>query len=420
MLKLAYGHEQISLELPAGIPCRLLEIGHREPLPDPGKALLKALRSPISSAPLRETVRAGETICLLVNDSTRLARSEFFLPYIVSELTEAGIKEKDIFIVFTNGSHRPMSKDEMENLAGENVSSRIQMFNHDSRDNDELVFLGDTSFDTPVYVNKKVKEADRRILTGSVVHHFFAGFGGGRKALIPGVAGWETIRKNHSLLLDERAVSGKLDGNPVHEDLLEAALMVGGDFLLNTVLDQDKNILGFYAGDMVEGHRAACAMADRVYGIEIDRPADVVIASCGGYPKDINVYQAHKTLDNAVKALKKGGRLILVARCPEGIGSEAYEQWAEKYRSLSELEAALRSNFYLGGHKAYTVARLLRQGTVYLVSDLDPGQARLLGFVPVSSLEEAVSEVYKNSKDLFTCVIPQGSLVVPRMKGVAS
>ncbi len=415
-MKLPYGHERIPLELPDGVSYQLLQADRKEPLADPEESLLKALRNPIASPPLRKVVKAGETVCLLVNDSTRVARSEFFLPYLVEELREAGIKEKDMFIVFTNGSHRALERSEMESLVGRAVASKIPMYNHFSRNSEDMVYVGKTSFDTSVYVNKKVMEADLRILTGSVVHHFFAGFGGGRKALIPGVAGWETIEHNHSLLFDDRAYSGRLNGNPVHEDLLEAALMVGGGFLLNTVLDQDKQILGFFAGDMIQAHLEACNMVEQVNGVQIKELADLVIASCGGHPKDINVYQAHKTLDNAMRAVKPGGQVILVASCAEGVGSDAYEQWAVKYSSLPELEAALRKNFALGGHKAFTVARLLQRGRVYLVSDLEPDQAAMLGFIPLSSLEEAVAKVYGNKKSFLTYVIPQGSLVVPHIK----
>ena len=416
-MELKYGREKIKLNLPLGISARVLQTREEKPLHDPEKALLEALRSPIASPPLKDLVSAGETVCLLVNDSTRVARSEFFLPMLVDELVGAGIREKDIIIVFANGSHRAMSDSEMKALVGERVASRIVLYNHDSRNEDNLVFMGETSFCTPVYVNKLVIEADRRILTGSVVHHFFAGFGGGRKALIPGIAGWKTISKNHSLLLDDRARTGRLKGNPVHEDLLEAARMVGGDFLLNTVLNEQKEFLGFFAGDLVEAHLAACVMVDRVNGVELDHLADVVIASCGGYPKDINMYQSHKTLDNAMQALKPGGQMILLAKCAEGIGSTTFEEWADKYRSFDELEAAIRREFVLGGHKAYAVAKLLKQGKVYLVSELDPKKARLLGFIHVSSLNEALEAVYGDNRDQSTYIIPQGSLVVPRLRG---
>ncbi len=412
-MKLAYGYEEVNLELPAGVPSMMLTPNPVQPLSDPKKNLQEAWCKPTASPPLKDLVQQGETVCLLVNDSTRVARSEFFLPFLIEELKEAGIKKEDIFIVFTNGTHRPLDKEEMASLVGRDVAESIAMYNHDSKDENELAYLGETSFKTPVYVNKKVLEADRRILTGSVVHHFFAGFGGGRKALIPGVAGFETIRKNHSLLLEIGAESGKLAGNPVHEDLLEAALMVGSDFLINTVLDEKKQILGIFAGDMIKAHLKACDLVQTVNGVELDQLADVVIASCGGYPKDINVYQAHKTLDNCTRALKPGGKMVLLAECAEGIGSAAYEEWATRYRTVEEVEKALRSNFMLGGHKAYTVAKLLQRKDVYLVSALQPDTAEMLGFIPARSLQDAVREIYADNQGQFTYIIPQGSITFP-------
>lgn len=411
---LNYGHEQLKLSLPPATPWEVIKPAALEPLEEPLQSIIDALQNPINSPPLKQIVRVGEKVCLLVNDSTRVARSELFLPPLIDTLIGSGIDKEDLSIVFTNGTHRPLTKAEMTELAGEYAASLVAMYNHDSKDSAGLVYVGETSFKTPVYVNRMVMEVDRRILTGSVVHHFFAGFGGGRKALIPGVAGWDTIQKNHSLMLDDRARSGNLAGNPVHEDLLEAALLVGGDFIVNTVLNERKELLGVFAGAMVEAHSAACQLADQANGVNLNRLADVVIASCGGHPKDINLYQAHKALDNAMAALKPGGKLILLAKCNEGVGSENYLQWASRYRTLPELEAALSKEFVLGGHKAYAIARLLQRGNVYLLSDLLPDQARMLGFTPIASLEEGVELVYSAGQDLFTYVIPQGSLSVPR------
>jgi lactate racemase len=413
-MNLNYGHDKISIKLPPGVQADVLQTVKTEPLEDPEKTILEALRRPIASAPLKDIVSSGESACILVNDSTRLARSEIFLPVLIDELCRSGVREEDIIIVFANGSHRNMDEKEMRMLIGEKTASRVAYVNHDSRDEDNLVFKGKTSFGTPVYINKMVAEADRRILTGSVVHHFFAGFGGGRKALVPGVAGWETIRKNHSLLLDDWARTGILEGNPVHEDLLEAAQIIGADFLLNTVLNEDKEIIGIFAGDMIEAHQAACKMVDQVNGVLLERLYDVVIASAGGYPKDINLYQAHKALDNALQALKPGGKLVLLAECSEGVGSAIFEEWAGRFNTSWEMEEALRQEFVLGGHKAYTVAKLLLKGTVYLVSELDRQFAVRVGFTPASSLDEALINIYDDGEKPSTCIIPQGGLVLPR------
>lgn len=410
---LGYGEKQVELELPANVTYEVLSGQPYAPLQDPCSSIVDLLRNPIGTPPLQQIVKPGETVCIIVNDTTRVSRSEIFLPLIINELTLGGVKKDNIFICFANGTHRPLSDIEMISLVGEKIATEIALFNHNCKNTAELKFFGLTTRKTPVYINKRVAQADRRILTGSVIHHYFAGFGGGRKALVPGVAGWETIQKNHSLLLDDRACQGQLEGNPVHEDLLEAANMVGGDFLLNTVLNDKKDILGVFAGDMVKAHLKACTLANSVYGIPLSRLADVVIASCGGYPKDINLYQAHKTLNNAISAMKQCGHLIFLAKCSEGVGSEKYVRWASMYKSLPELEAILRKDFVLGGHKAYTVAKLLQRGKVYLISSLPVNQSRMLGFIPFLTLNEALSEVYRDEQDLFTYVIPQGSITVP-------
>lgn len=414
-MKLAYGKTEVTLELPRGTQWRELRIKEMPPLTDPVQAIRQALRKPIATPPLAQIVRPGETVCLLVNDPTRVARSELFLPLVLDELELAGVKPADIFIVFTTGTHRAVTREEMITLVGAETAGRVALFNHDCHNENELVRTGTTSRGTPVWINARVAAADRRILTGSVVYHFFAGFGGGRKALVPGVAGWETIRTNHSLMLEPNAVAGRLEGNPVHEDLLEGARMVGADFLLNLVLNEKKEVLGVFAGGMEEAHRPCCTLVKEVYGVELETPADVVIASCGGHPKDINVYQAQKTLENAVRALREGGQVILLACCPEGTGSAVYEEWALRHRGLEELRAALSENFVIGGHKAFAVARALsRTARVFLVSSLSADLACSLGFTPAASLKEAVAEIYRGRRgEELTCVLPQCSLTVP-------
>ncbi len=414
-MQLYYGKEKAELSLPDAAPRKILHMPHIEPLKDAAETIKEALRNPVGSVPLGQYVNPGDSVCLLVNDSTRVARSDFFLPILVDELVEAGVAESDIFILFTNGTHRNLEHEEMVELVGENTARRIAMYNHDCHDESNLVYMGETSRGTPIYLNQQAAQADKCILTGSIVYHFFAGFGGGRKALIPGVAGYDTIRANHSLMMEEQARLGMLEGNPVHEDQLEAARMVGGGFLLNVVLDEAKNFLAVFAGDMEQAHLQGCEFVQQAYGVVIDQLADVVIASCGGYPKDINIYQAQKTLENAVQAVKPGGQVILLACCPEGVGSDIYEQWAQKYETMEEIGDALKANFQLGGHKAYAVSRAQKLGTVFLVSGLDPDKVRSLGFLPASSLQEAVDEVYREKAELLTYVMPQGSLAVPEL-----
>ena len=424
IVELKYGSGQVTFELPADWAVEEIPFRPYPALPEPEAAIRQALQAPTGSPPLRALVRPGERVCLLVNDSTRQARSELFLPLILEELNQAGVRDRDVLLVIATGSHRQATAEDVRALVGPAVAGRVAIHSHDAGDQGRLTYLGTTSRGTPVYVNSLVVQADRRLLTGSVVHHWFAGFGGGKKALVPGVAGAETIRHNHALMLDPASRMGVLDGNPAAEDMLEAARLVGGDFLLNTVLDPEWRLLGVFAGDMVLAHRQACRLAHRVFAGYHTAPADLVIASCGGWPKDINVYQAQKALENAVLVSPPGGVIILVAECREGIGSQKYWEWVQRYSTLPQLEQAIRQNFELGGHKAWAMARLTAHHPVVLLSSLPAETVARLGFVPAATPNEALAVAQRlllesapagegTGERRRLLVMPQAALTVP-------
>jgi lactate racemase len=417
MIQLKYGSGNVSFPMPSDWQLEEMAFRPYPPLRDPLAAIRAALRQPIGSLALGQSVRPGEHVCILVNDSTRKARTELLMPILLDELNAAGVPDRDIFAVVATGSHRLAAQWDMEALVGAAVAGRIAMYSHDCNDREGLTHLGATSRGTPVYANTRVVQANRRILTGSVVHHWFAGFGGGKKALVPGICGYDTIRANHSLLLDPASRMAVLDGNPVAEDQLEAARMIGGDFLINTILDTNGDILGVFAGDMVVAHRQACDLAHRVYAGYKVAPADVVLASCGGWPKDINVYQAQKSLQNSSLACRPGGVVILAAECREGVGSAKYWEWAQKYKSVGEIEGALRDHFDLGGHKAFAMARVTAEHHVVLLSSLPAETVRTLGFEPAATADEALARAVSllpiHTGTVRAVVMPFASLTVP-------
>lgn len=417
VIELKYGSGKVSFPVPSDWQIEEVAFRPHPPLSDPVAAIQTSLRQPVGSAALGKSVQPGERVCILVNDSTRKARTELFMPILLDELNAAGVPDRDIFAAVATGSHRLATREDMHALVGAAVSSRIIMYSHDCHDRESLTHLGTTTRGTPVFANTRVVQADRRILTGSVVHHWFAGFGGGKKALVPGICGYDTIRANHSLLLDPASRMAVLDGNPVAEDQLEAARMIGGDFLINTVLDTSGDILGVFAGDMVQAHRQACDLAHRVYAGYQVAPADVVLASCGGWPKDINVYQAQKSLENGALACRPGGVVVLAAECREGIGSAKYWEWAQKYKSVTEIERALRDHFDLGGHKAFAMARLTAEHRVVLLSSLPAETVHTLGFEAASTAEEALAKAIallpRETSTVRAVVMPFASLTVP-------
>ena len=411
---LKYGRGEIRFSIdPKRIKAEL-KINPHPVLPNPEDDVRKALRSPIGTGPLKSLVKPGEKVAIIVNDPTRVARSSVFLPVMVDELNDAGVPDDDIRIVFSLGTHRDMTREEMVGEVGTEIADRIKMFNPNAYDKTQFDYFGKTSRNTPVYFNKLVTEVDRIICTGSIVFHYAAGFGGGRKAMLPGVASYETIRNNHSYMMDPGSGLGQLDGNPMHEDMIEGVEMLRPAFLLNVVLNEKKEILGVFAGDYIKAHRAGCDFVREVYGVPLEAPADLVIASCGGYPKDINVYQLQKTMDNASLAVREGGAIIIVGECAEGTGSDLYEEWMRKYKTPDRIEEELRKEFGIGPHKAFTVSRLMKKAHYVLLSGLDPQKSAELYFTPASTMEEALAKAEeKVGPDADIVLMPQGSLTVP-------
>lgn len=412
-----YGMEKVHFKLNPDRVVAELTIKECPVLPDPEAAIRHAIRHPIGTPPLKEIVKPGETVVFIVNDPTRVANSHVFMPILVQELNEAGIKDEDMTILFSLGTHRLMTPEEMAATVGPEVAGRIKMFNSDAKDPSQFTYLGTTSRGTPVYFNTKAVEADHIICTGSIVYHFFAGFGGGRKAMLPGIAAYETIRHNHSMLFDPGAGLGKLDGNPVYEDQIEGAEMCRPSFLLNVVLNENKEFLQVFAGDYIQAHREGCRFVESIYGTPLARRGDLVIASCGGYPKDINVYQMQKTMDNAWLAVRDGGVIIILAECREGAGSDLYLEWMRRYRTPERIEEEIRKNFQIGAHKAYAVTRLMKKAQFILVSSLDDELARTLLFTPAKDMDTALALAYQRlGPDPDIVLMPQGSLTVPLVK----
>lgn len=381
----AYGESQLELEI-AGelIGCRNVP-----PVADEPAAIRRALEQPIGSKPLAELVRPGERVAVIVNDITRLTRSELMVQALVDALNAAGVADSRILVVFALGIHRKQTPEEQRRILGPQLDARLEKLDHDAFDDANLVRVGATRFGNVVEINRHVWEADRIVLTGEIIYHLIAGYSGGRKSLVPGVAGARTITFNHNMIFDARCRSGVLDGNPAHEDLLEACRLVDPDFLLNVVLDPQGRLVQAVAGHYDLAHRAGCRVVDAMLRAPLDAPYDLIVASAGGFPLDIDLRQAHKGLDNAVRALKPGASILFLAECRCGSGHPTIDQYAWRYRSDAEMEQALRENFEIGGHKAWWLARLGRCYDIHLVSTLPEDFVRRFGFHPLGPQQAA-------------------------------
>ncbi len=372
-----------------------------------------ALENPIGTKRLKDIAKPGQKIMIITSDVSRPLPSYDVLPSVLDELYSAGCKAEDITVMIALGSHRKNTEEEHRRLVGDRVCNEVTVVDSDP---DNVVRLGVTKRGTPADYDRRVVDADIRICLGNIEFHYFAGYSGGCKAVMPGVSTPEAIQSNHRMMVEEEAHAGKLDGNPVREDLEEAAAMLGVDFIVNCVLDEHKHIVYAVAGDMVEAHRMGCKYLDSMYRKEVSEPADIVIVSQGGAPKDANLYQTQKALDNSKHIVKDGGTIILIGACNEGLGNATFEKWLIEASDPHELVERVHSDFKLGGHKAAAIAMVLEHAEIYLVSQMDPDFVRSIFMTPAESAQAAFDEAMKkHGPDARIIAMPFGGACLPHI-----
>lgn len=398
-----------------------------KPPEDLTTAYLKALDNPIDSPPLKEIVNPGETVVIAVSDITRAwQRNDLTLPVLIDYLNQAGIADQDITVIIAVGAHRQNTDLEFAELCTEAVCKRVRVLNNNAWDSDNMVYYGKTSRGTEVSINRLVAEADRVILTGGVIYHYMVGYGGGRKSIMPGVASLKTIQQSHMWAMEKEVGNGsnplaanmKTEGNPAHEDMMQAAAFVQPDFLVNVVPNLDGDITGIFTGNWVSAWLAATRMVDEIFGVTIKEQADIVIASAGGYPKDINLYQSQKTIDNAVYAMKPGGVTILLAECSDIQEPSEFFDWFD-YTTALEMEKAVRANFLISGWVAVRQLEYGSIGEIIMVTKKENIElARKAGVLGVATIEEALKIAYEKCGNIMPkiTVIPQGANTFPILK----
>lgn len=394
----------------------LLAVLHpnRVPVSLTGEAeVFRALEEPIGAPPLKEVVGPEDTVVIITSDITRPMPTYKVMPSLLDALYAAGVKAENITLVFALGSHRAHTEDERKKLAGERAYQEIRCIDSDPED---YVHMGCTKMGTPVDVMRIVAEADKRICLGNIEYHYFVGYSGGAKAIMPGVSTRAAIQSNHSRMTDAQAYAGNLEGNPVRADIEEAAAICGVDYIVNVVLNEKKEIIKAFAGDVIQAHRAGCAFLDTLYKVEIPSLADIVIVSQGGAPKDLNLYQTQKALDNAKHAVKQGGIIILVGSCKEGLGEKTFEEWITSAQTSHSLITRIEREFRLGGHKAAAIAMVLENAEIYLVSELSPTFVEEIFMTPMPNLEEALSCAFaKLGPDASVIIMPYGGSTLPKL-----
>ncbi len=395
---LPYGNTEIEIDIPHECDVRLIRPVKLPTSEDGAEPVRKALESPIKSRRLHEIPKPGKKAVIIVSDTTRPTPTAKLLQPLISELEAGGVE--DITVIFGLGIHRKQTEEEKKKILG-GLYGKIKNIEHDVND---CVYLGTTSRGTPVEISRSVMEADIVVCTGTIEFHYYAGYSGGAKSILPAVSSKRSIDANHALMLDPKSTAGRLDG-AVRQDIEEAAGMLGIDFILNVVLNEKKEIVFAAAGDHIEAHRKGVEFLDRLSKVKVE-PADIIIVSPGGFPKDIDIFQAHKALEHAKNALNEGGSIILVAECREGYGNRVYEEWLKYGRD--EVIERFREGFVMGGHKAALIAALSKKFNLYLVSSLPDDAVSKANFIPATLKGALDAALRKHGTGAKIIVMPYG------------
>jgi len=416
-IELAYGKERLKVEIPDYIKTEVVEPRYVKGLPDQEQAIRDALKYPISHPSLQTNVSTRQKVAIIFSDITRATPYHIMLPPLLEALNH--LPDEHITFFCATGTHRPATPEELITILGKKITERFKIVQNNANDPSQQVYVGTTSSGNRILLNNEVLEYDLRILTGFIEPHFFAGFSGGGKALMPGMASLETVRKNHAIrvLGNPKTRWGHTSGNPLWEEVMEAAELASPIFLLNITLNRDKEITGVFAGDLREAHKKGCAFVKDTAMAPLEEAFDIVITSNSGYPLDLNVYQSVKGMSAAERVVKKGGSIIMAAECWDGIPAKSdYEtilKSVDRVENLmdfiTEHESELQDTW-----QVYFQAMVQIKADVFYYSGLDPETVKSAHLEPVDDIRKQVLKlVEKYGPDTRICVLPEGPHTIP-------
>lgn len=360
--------------------------------------------APFDSKTIEEIVAPDETVLIVVPDATRRAASGQIVNLLVRRLIAGGTMPFDISIIFATGIHRPVTDDEKRELLTPFIVQRIKTLDHNPRDLAQLVNLGEIGGGIPIQLNRALTEHDRIIIVGGVSFHYFAGFTGGRKLVCPGLASSRTVADTHKLAFDcekktrrENVGAGVLDGNAVHQAFMEIVGKINPTFSINTIVNESGEAAEVFCGDWIAAHRRACEFYAAEHTIEIAEKRDLIVASCGGSPHDVNMIQAHKALDAASRACKNGGTIVLLAECADGLGRSDFLNWFAAEQS-EKLAVKLCEKYQVNGQTAWNLLRIAEKFDVKIITSLDETETRSMRLQKARSIEEVLSDSDENTK----------------------
>ena len=423
-MKFDYGKDGIEINLDPYWNVTILHPENQEVIENPVEAIRVAIKNPIGCLPLRDIVKkkiSSQAVCIVVSDATRPVPSHFILEALVKELNEYGIDDASIDILIATGLHRASNWDEIERMIGKKIAQRqINIINHEAKEKSLLKYLGESSNGSPIYIDKHFYEADLKILTSYVEPHFFFGFSGGRKSLVPGIAGEETIINNHSadMITSPYARFGTYKENPMHKHSLEIAKKAEVDFIVNICINEEHKVTQIAAGDLEKAHEYLVNYQLQHAFKEIKEPYDIVVCGNGGYPLDLNLYQAVKSIAIGEMVVKRGGTIISVNECSEGvgIGQDKFKEliFSEKnpeeiYNKIQKKEIVVSDQWQI-----QVLTRILMKSEIYLVSSMKEEEIGNLGLKYADTVENAIkNSLIKHGKDANILILPNGPQILP-------
>jgi len=414
-VNLAYGSGHLPIEVPDD-RTTVIEPAHIDGLADEKAAVLDALQNPIGSQPLLERISPDTKICIAFTDITRATPNDRIIPWLLEHL---GGPNDNITLLNQLGTHRPNTREELETMLTPEVVANYRVLNHEPENPKALVQVGTTADGTPALLNRHIVEADLRIITGFIEPHFFAGFSGGVKGIMPGCAGLETVMSNHGAknIGDPQATFGVTEGNPLWEELRDIALKTGPSFLLNVTLNEQRDITNVFAGDIIEAHKTGCVFVKKSAMQPLEQPFDIVVTTNSGYPLDLNLYQGVKGMSAGARVLKEGGTLILAAECREGVpDGSPLDDLLRSAGSIEEILAMLSTPGFVRPEQwqAQIQALVQRRAEVLVCCELDDATLRACHLAPCADINaEVAKRLAKLGADARVAVLPQGPLTIP-------
>jgi nickel-dependent lactate racemase len=418
MEKIAYGKGEIGIKIPEANYMATLMPKYRPGIKDEAEEIKKALAHPVGTRRLREIAQGKKNAVIVVNDITRPTATYKLLPPLLQELKAAGIKEDKITFLVATGTHRDNMKEELEAMLGKHILEHFKVLNHHCQDEKIMVDLGKTKDGIPVVINRLFWEAEVKVLTATIAPHQAAGFSGGRKSVLPGLASLTTLKQHHGYhMRSEKPAMGWVEENKFHENALEAAKMAKVDFILNTVQNQHKEITQVVAGDVEKAWQEGVRSSRKIYEVKVPHPVEIVITSPGGFPKDIDLYQSQKSMAAAEMAVKDGGTVILPAECQDGIGARGFYEWMSAASCPQEvIDRFIREGYSLGASKAWLFSRCLKRADLILVSrNIEDKILKQMFTKRADTVEEAVEvALAKHGRNAEIILMRNGSDMIPR------